>query len=258
MKTTALNRLLPMHEPFFSTSTDCLIGSIPASCEPSTEAWFCSHALMLTVSAEGLGVQNSGWRALPFLTLAETVQAPDRGNAIHALLENGFFVAFCGKTEGERPAAGLICGISYGRFAVFFSQPDGTVGQCFLPYSAFGSVQTLRGLRVRRGAYRFDAFAAREALCRYLVSWERAEAILCLRDAPSETAYLRARRTLAEQRRAVAGALCRLAPYGGAAEDYRRKVLLPTRDTSVELAATWRAEEEILCRLADSAGAAWR
>lgn len=157
---------LTQHEPFFSTSTDCLIGSIPAACEPRTAAWFCSHALTLTVSPDGLGVQNSGWRALPFLILAEPRPDTDRSQAVHALLENGFFVAFSGEAEGERPAAGLICGVAYGRFDVSFAKPDGTVGRCFLPFSAPNGVQVLRGLRVRRGAYRFDASAARELLCR--------------------------------------------------------------------------------------------
>lgn len=249
---------LLQHKPFFSTSTDCLIGAIPAACEPRTAAWFCSYALTLTVSHEGLGIQNSGWRAMPFLTLAETGADTDCSQAAHALLENGFFVAFSGDAEGERPAAGLVCGIADGRFAVFFSQPDGTVGRCFLPFTALRDVQTLRGLRVRRGLYRFDASAAREGLCRHLISWERADARLYLRDAPSAVAYHRARRTLAEQRCAVLGAICRLDPRSGAATDYHRSVLLPTCDPSVELAATWREEEEILCRFAERVKASRR
>ena len=239
--------VLPVRSPLFTTSTDCLIGSVPAAVNPTARNWYFAHALELTVCGDVLGIRNSGWRANPHLLTVEAEPSGDPVGAALYLLRAGFYVAFCGLADAACPSAGLIYGAAGKAFLALISMPDGTAGRVRFDFGTLErrTPRVLRGLRVRSAAVPVDAAAAAGTLAHYLDSPERAIAVRLFsgrEQAPGSCAL----RTLTEQRRAVLGALLRLDPAGEAGARYRREVLLPTVLGVGCLADSWRAEEGIL------------
>lgn len=239
--------VLSVRSPLFTTSTDCLIGAVPAAMNPTTRNWYFAHALELTVCGDVLGIRNSGWRANPHLLVIDAEPSGDPVGAALYLLRAGFYVAFCGLADAACPSAGLIYGAVGKAFRAVISMPDGTAGRVSFGFGALerGTPRALRGIRVRSAAVPFDAAAATDALTHYLDSPERARAVRLFsgrEQAPGDCAL----RTLAGQRRAVLGALLRLDPTGGTGACYRREVLLPAALGVACLADSWRAEERIL------------
>lgn len=244
---TKTGSVLPVRLPFFTASTDQLIGSVPAAANPTVANWYCANALELTVCGEELGIRNSGWRANPFLLTVEADPSCDPAGTAEYLLRSGFYTAFCGLADGGCPSAGLICGMRGDTLTAVCAAPDGRVRTVRLTADRFvqGMPRVLRGIRVRSVQAEFDASAATGALMRYLNAPDRAEAVRLYPDW-ERIAGSRSLRMLTEQRRAVLGALLRLEPDGDAGERYRREVLLPTVLGIGRLADTWQAEERIL------------
>lgn len=195
--------MLPIHSPLFAATTDQLIGSVPAAANPTITNWYYAHALELTVAGKEIGIRNSGWRANPYLITVEPEPCGDPADTVLYLLRSGFYVAFCGLSAGDDPPAGLICGASRGCFQVLFSAPDGTVRMAWIGLRQLtGShLRQLRGIRARNTIVPFDPSAVSASLLRSLSAPEWTLVGACL---PSLSA--RARRTLLELRRAMAGA----------------------------------------------------
>lgn len=231
---------LPVRTPVFSAATDTLVGSLPAAANPSILNWYCSHALALTVSGNRLGVRNSGWRANPYLTIAEADAPADPVGTALSLLASGFYVSFCGLYREALPDAGLITGADGSGFSACVSSPDGTLKHKQIGFDAFRAedVRVLRGLRVQSVPVSFDRRAAREEIRNYLFSADRSEAIRLIKSADP-----RSHAVLWEQRRVLCGALRRLDPTGAAAASYRARVLCGSGS------AAWQAEEEILLQV---------
>lgn len=230
---------LPVCPPVFSATTDCLIGAVPAAANPTVRNWYCAHAVALTVHGQRIGIKNSGWRANPYLCTVEEHPTGNPQDPVLSLLNEGYYVAFCGLHSGALPEAGLICGMSGQKFRVLISAPDGTVREGALGIAEFatGRPRVVRGLRVHPDTVPFDRQAACAELGAYLISQDRTAAIRL-----SDTADPRTRVLLTEHRRVICGTLRRL----GAGRDLFARYLdevLPKCTPSA-----WAAEEEILFR----------
>lgn len=199
--------MLPIRSPLFTTTTDQLIGSVPAAANPTIANWYYANALELVVSSGAVGIRNSGWRANPYLLTVEPEPSDDPTRAVLYLLRSGFYVAFCGLSAGDCPSAGLICGASGERFQVLFSVPDGTVRILWIPFPVLTRdlPRVLRGIKARSTAVPFDATAISAALLRYFRSPERAVLSSC-------ALSTRAQRLLREHRAVV---LCAMKTLGG-------------------------------------------
>ena len=237
MKAPSVN--LPVCPPVFSATTDSLIGAIPAAANPTVRNWYCAHAVALTVHGQEIGIKNSGWRANPYLRTVEESPNENPVGTVRLLLNEGYYVSFCGRQSGALPEAGLICGMTGQDFRVLVSAPDGTVREGRLSAADFaaGAPRVVRGLRVHPGTVPFDRQAACAELGAYLISKDRTAAIRL-----SGTAGPRTRVLIAEHRRVICGTLQRLGADRHLCARYRDEVL-PACTPSA-----WAAEEEILFR----------